>query len=340
MSARLWKRKIREKRTAPPKVSIIVPFYNAEKWIADCLESIISGTECPFEMLCVNDGSTDRSLKIVKTYQKRSGRIRIYNLKQNVGLYRARLCGIQRAEGDYIGFVDSDDLVSEGYFDRLYRAAEQEGADFAVGKIVNVSAASHAYLQTGCLLSREAGQGGKDFYERYWQQEGTNYHWHVVWNKLYKRARIGECLPVLESFQGHLVMLEDFIYSSVILSVMKKCAFAEEAVYYYKEHPESNINLRSFQAIQKNISDMTESFRRVEDFLASGGDRAVYLEHLIRWRERYGRYWKRNIEEAQLAGAEKAFCMAMLRDMVKAEPGQIQPEDDLMYREAEEVGQF
>ena len=99
-----------------PAVSIILPFYNSEKFILRALESVTLWTKSDYEIICVNDGSKDGSLSIVKEFQKLHSQIRIVSFKENRGLYHARLAGIKKARGTYVGFLDSD----------LYRYCELE----------------------------------------------------------------------------------------------------------------------------------------------------------------------------------------------------------------------
>ena len=92
------------------KVSIIVPVYNIEKYLAKCLDSLINQTLEDIEIICVNDGSTDNSAEILNEYAQKDCRIKIIN-QDNAGLSAARNTGINAANGEYIGYVDSDDWI-------------------------------------------------------------------------------------------------------------------------------------------------------------------------------------------------------------------------------------
>ena len=92
-----------------PKISVIIPVYNVEKYLKKCLESIINQSFKSLEIIAINDCSTDNSAKILSEY-KRIG-IKVINLTENVGLSAVRNIGIKIAKGEYIGFVDSDDSV-------------------------------------------------------------------------------------------------------------------------------------------------------------------------------------------------------------------------------------
>ncbi|MBD5493518.1 MAG: glycosyltransferase [Lachnospiraceae bacterium] len=114
-----------------PLVSITVPVYNVEDYLERCLDSLIMQTLTNIEIICVNDGSTDRSLEILKKYQKKDSRIVIVN-KKNGGLPSARNAAINVARGKYIGFVDSDDFVDKNMFKKLYKTAEKEQTEVVI----------------------------------------------------------------------------------------------------------------------------------------------------------------------------------------------------------------
>lgn len=111
------------------KVSVIVPVYNVEKYVADCLESLIKQTLKEIEIICVNDCSKDHSLKILKEYETKDRRITIIENPCNQGLSRTRNNGMQQAKGKYIYFLDSDDMLAPNALEELYAEAECKYAD-------------------------------------------------------------------------------------------------------------------------------------------------------------------------------------------------------------------
>lgn len=118
-----------------PKVSIIVPVYNVEKYLERSLNSLINQTLKDIEIICVNDGSKDNSLKILEEYSKKDNRIIVIN-QENAGLSVARNSGMKIAKGQYIGFVDSDDWVDLDFYEKLYNTAIAKDADIAVADFV------------------------------------------------------------------------------------------------------------------------------------------------------------------------------------------------------------
>ena len=109
------------------EVSVIIPVYNAEKYLEKCIESVVNQTLKDIEIILINDGSTDGSEEICKKYL--SDERVIYYSKENEGLAAARQDGIERASGEYIGFVDSDDWVEPDMYEKMYAAAKSNNSD-------------------------------------------------------------------------------------------------------------------------------------------------------------------------------------------------------------------
>ncbi len=122
-----------------PKVSIIVPVYNAEDYLRGCIASICAQTLKDWELILINDGSKDHSGAICDEFAEKDPRIRVIH-KENGGVSKARNTGLAQARGEYIGFVDADDTVVPEMFERLYHVARQEDADIVMCDAVTVYA--------------------------------------------------------------------------------------------------------------------------------------------------------------------------------------------------------
>ncbi len=135
-------------------VSIIVPVYNAEKYLIKCLDSIINQTLKNIEIIIIDDGSTDGSSDICKKYAAKDIRIAYYK-KENEGLAAARQDGIERASGEYVGFVDSDDWLELNMYERMYSEAIKENADIVFCNcFFNDSETDRTHLTSG-VYNRE-----------------------------------------------------------------------------------------------------------------------------------------------------------------------------------------
>jgi glycosyltransferase involved in cell wall biosynthesis len=128
---------IRSEVMNKPKVSVIIPVYNTELYLHRCLDSVINQTLRNIEIICIDDGSTNKSLDIVNEYADKYARrmadgVRLVLITQkNKGAGIARNMGIKIAKGEYLGFVDSDDWIDLNYYEKLYAAAKQQQADLA-----------------------------------------------------------------------------------------------------------------------------------------------------------------------------------------------------------------
>ena len=120
-----------------PKVSIIIPVYNVEPFLARCLDSVVGQTLRGIEIICVDDGSPDRSIDILNRYAAQDDRIRVIS-QENRGLGGARNRGFDAATGEFILFVDSDDWIDPAYCERLYEAAREAEADIACASMLKI----------------------------------------------------------------------------------------------------------------------------------------------------------------------------------------------------------
>lgn len=142
-------------------ISIIVPIYNSEKFLKECIESIINQSFKNIEIILVNDGSTDNSLKICEYYANIDKRIKIIN-KKNEGVSVARNVGIKNANGKYIGFVDSDDFINLTMYENLYNIMNKYNVDFVMCKYFRVDENlnikevnepfKYGYLEKNCII--------------------------------------------------------------------------------------------------------------------------------------------------------------------------------------------
>lgn len=128
-----------------PKVSVIIPVYNVENLLPRCLDSLIAQTLKEIEIICVDDGSKDNSLEVLRKYEALDSRITVVS-QENKRQGGARNTGMSMAKGEYIGFVDSDDYVDKDYYWELYNAAVSNGADMACCGIIKHKAHITKYV--------------------------------------------------------------------------------------------------------------------------------------------------------------------------------------------------
>jgi hypothetical protein len=191
------------------RLSIIVPVFNAEKYLRPCLDSLVNQMMTDYEIILVNDGSTDSSAEIMEEYRKRyPDRIRIMTV-ENGGQARARNLALEEAKGDYIGFTDSDDTAHTDMFPKLCDAAERENADIAVCDCWRVEPERKVY-QPARTEEKSISASG------------------AVWNKIFRRDFIGD----IRFPEGR--WYEDLAFSAKLLAKADKIVFVQEALYDYR----------------------------------------------------------------------------------------------------------
>ena len=209
------------------KLSIIVPVYNTAGYLEQCVNSLLAQPipENDYEIILVNDGSIDQSLDVMQRYLAAyPDRIEIIDT-ENGGQGRARNLALEVAQGDYIGFADSDDWAADDMYARLLAFAEAEDADIAVCNSYSVSGSE--------LTLMEARPQGTDICAA-----GS------VWNKLFRRSLIGD----VRFPEG--LWYEDFAFSAKLLLLSHKTVFLDEPLYYYRA---SNTSTMRNQNAIKNL---------------------------------------------------------------------------------------
>ena len=225
-----------------PKVSVIVPFYNVEKYIEKCLNSLVNQTLEEIEIILVNDGSQDNSEEKAKEFEKRYPNKIKYYKKANGGLGDARNFGIKYATGEYIAFLDSDDFVEPTMYEEMYKKAKQENADMIE-----------------CDFWWEYPNKKKeDIGNTYSNQKEMLYKSRVVaWNKLIKRE-IYEKHPGARFSVG--LRYEDVEGFYKILPYIKKVAFVRKCFIHYIQRQGSISNTQNRKneeifIVLKNVVD-------------------------------------------------------------------------------------
>ena len=242
-----------------PLISVIIPVYGTEKFIAKCLNSILQQTYTNLEIICVNDCTKDNAVEIIESLAAKDPRISLISHTENMGLFQARLTGMKQAHGDYIAFVDSDDYIGIDWFRCLLERIYEEQAEMVMGNTINVDeSGKKTYYNSYRKLNfaRETLRGFSVCMHLV-QQTGLCFAWHTVWNKLYKRELVMRCIPYFERIKRPLIMCEDIAYSSVFYSLADSLAFADVDAYFYYRHSEASTSLKQpREKIKKNLEDV------------------------------------------------------------------------------------
>lgn len=212
------------------KLSIIVPVYNAEKYLEKCLTSLVNQTLKDIDIICVDDGSSDNSLKILKKFREQDSRILILE-QSNHGQSAARNHGIAYVSGEYLGFVDSDDWVDLDYFEKLYLAAKKYECDIACAGFKRCrgfrNSIKKRYKKEQVLTSVND------------KVKADNIpHDNYVWNKIYKRENWSFDFVVGRYFEDIALVIK-------ILHKMGKMVTVPNTYYNYRVNPTSTTASKS-----------------------------------------------------------------------------------------------
>ncbi len=167
------------------KISVIVPVYKVEKYLKKCVDSLLSQTYSPLEVILVDDGSPDACPALCDAYAAKDDRVRVVH-KENGGLSDARNAGLEIATGDYIAFVDSDDAVLPDMFERLYTALKEQDADMSICNFRRVGEDGVALQKDEILPVLDETLTGEQAIEKLFAPRGEYYV--VAVNRLYKRT--------------------------------------------------------------------------------------------------------------------------------------------------------
>ncbi|MCR5137312.1 MAG: glycosyltransferase [Oscillospiraceae bacterium] len=214
------------------RLSVILPCYRVEAYLRRCLDSLLDQTLEGVELICVNDGSPDGCLSILREYESRYGdRVTVID-QQNAGVWAARRRGVEAARGEYIGFIDPDDYVCEDYAEKLYQAAKARNADIACCGFDRIDA------ETGKRYSREMTKFPYDAFNLT-EEPGLLLEVNAaLWNKIY-RAELLKDLP--EPGQIPKV-LEDMLFSQLVFLNAGDIAFVRDSLVCYMVRRDSAIN--------------------------------------------------------------------------------------------------
>lgn len=234
-----------------PLVSIIVPIYNIDKYLGQCIESIMKQTFRSLEIILVDDGSSDRSAELCDLYAEKDPRIKVIH-KENGGLVSARKAGILASAGLYIGYVDGDDWVEENFCASLVSAIEENNADVAAAGFSRDLFSKHERIRNSIPSGVYRGESLKYFYPRmiadgaFFRHGLTTY----VWNKLFRREVL---IPHQLEVDERITIGED---AAVVYSLLPQCrsiCVTEDTFYHYRQREDS--------MLKTSIDFMSEAFR-------------------------------------------------------------------------------
>ncbi len=237
----------KRKEFLSPLVSIIVPVYNSKGYLERCIDSVLLSTFDNYELILVNDGSTDSSPDVIEWYQKEYEGIRVYH-QENKGVSFARNKGIELACGDYICFLDNDDIVHPRMYEELYQAIEDTNSPIAIGKTIikEVDQEPKVILEVPRIANeKNIAISYDEMIKRKHANGYENIYFVAIWNKMIRSDLVKEHLFPANNYY------EDTAHTRMIYSYIDQFSFAFDAYYIWdkrrqaKEGTSTTINYHS-----------------------------------------------------------------------------------------------
>ena len=294
-----------------PKVSVLIPVYNTERFLSYCLDSVIQQTLGEIEIICVEDASTDHSGIILKRYAARDSRIRIIWHEKNAGLVKSRKDAVLSAQGKYIMFLDSDDELFPHACEVAYKAIENNKTDavrFGVQKIDSRG----LFKETGTFLQTERLDRVEDKNWLYLYQKELIKGW-TVWNKIYDAHLCKTAYRQMED--GYIVMAEDVYFSFVYGYFAKSFSIIEDVLHKYRQGfgiwsgIQKSINLEKYRILlsEKKVLDALLRFYETKpnaneyELIITKHVRDAFLRHSVLW-------WHKNLPDQDKAAGLQIFA--------------------------------
>lgn len=220
------------------KISVIVPVYNAEKYLQCCLDSVIGQTFTDIEIICINDGSTDQSPQILEAYAEKDSRIKVIH-KENGGLVSARKAGIAVARGEYVGYVDSDDWIELNMYEKLYEKGRGHGCDMVASGLFRQFSDSFVKVTNTIAAGVYDREAIKQKILPYMLYNGIYYQMGVrpnLVNKLFKKELL---LSAQMNVPENITNGEDVAVTYPSILNAERIMLTDEIYYHYRQHDSS-----------------------------------------------------------------------------------------------------
>lgn len=283
------------------KISVIIPVYNSEKYLPQCMDSVLAQTYGDMEIILVDDGSTDGSPAVCDGYAAKDSRVQVIH-QQNGGAGAARNAGLDAATGDYIGFIDSDDYIEPDMYEKLYRAIQKTGADMSLCDFYYVWPDGRTDTFEPMLEETIAPRRGYELVEfapTYWR-------YISLVNRLYKR----EIFDTVRLREGRIC--EDEMAVVPIFQRCRRIALIPDRLYWDVYRPNSvmtsGVSVKRLAAVEAYLG-------RYDFYRGKGWNRLA--RHALRMA--YGVMWNilRRIDVRENRGAIRPWVLKVMKRQVR-----------------------
>ncbi len=252
-----------------PLLTLIVPVYNAERYLRRCLDSVAAQTFSDMEILLLDDGSTDGSLGICREYEAQDSRFRVVE-KKNTGVADTRNLGMRLARGKYLQFMDSDDWITPDAAESLVAAAQERECDLVVADFYRVNGEHYVekrHIRRTDVMSREE-------FAMEMADDPADFYYGVMWNKLYRKSIVEEfgliCNPELN-------WCEDFLFNLSYIRYGERFLALQKPIYYYMKRKGSLVATESI-----SMDGVKLKFALLECYKSLYQSMGLYEEHKLK----------------------------------------------------------
>lgn len=236
------------------KISVVVPVYNVEKYLKECIDSIINQTLEDIEIICVNDGSTDSSLEILNDYAKKDSRIIVIN-KSNSGYGHTMNMGLNAASGEYIGIIESDDFADKNMFEDLYKLAKEYDADIVKGDWYNYWSKNKFARKNNRISSAKALKLTNSKQDKSLLRINPS-----VWSAIYKKEFLNKYNIRFLETPG--ASYQDLAFSFKVFALAEKVILTDKAYLYYRQD-----NMNSSVKSKTKVYCVCDEYEEIDRFL-------------------------------------------------------------------------
>ena len=263
------------------KVSVIIPVYNVENYLDQCLTSIVNQTLKEIEIICVNDSSTDGSLEILNKYAKQDTRVQVVTQK-NAGAGAARNRGMAMATGKYLAFLDADDFFEADLLEKQYQMAETDKADFVVCKSDQYHTEKKEYVQVSWVVREKELPPYHPFSYRQMTDNVFKVFVGWAWDKLYRRSFVEQYHLKFQEQRTSNDML--FVFSAIVMA--KKIAIVQEILIHQRRDTKDSLSKtreNSWWCFYDALTALREKLIEEDKFWELEKDFINYALHFTLW---------------------------------------------------------
>lgn len=236
------------------KISVVVPVYNVEKYLKECIDSIINQTLEDIEVICVNDGSTDSSLEILNDYAKKDSRIIVIN-KSNSGYGHTMNMGLNAATGEYIGIIESDDFADKNMFENLYKLAKEYDADIVKGDWYNYWSKNKFARKNNRISSAKTLKLTNSKQDKSLLRINPS-----VWSAIYKREFLNK--DNIRFLETPGASYQDLAFSFKVFALAERVILTDKAYLYYRQD-----NMNSSVKSKTKVYCVCDEYDEIDRFL-------------------------------------------------------------------------